>query len=60
VAKLARKPNYSFERKERERLKAEKMAARQEKREQRKSEAGQISDNGEQPNPPTPDDINRG
>jgi hypothetical protein len=43
-SQMARKPNYNFERQERERLKAiklaEKAAAKRERREQEQAEAG--------------------
>ena len=40
---MARKPNYSFERKERERLKAEKLAEKAAaKRQQRESEMADV------------------
>jgi len=47
---MARKPNYSFERQERERIKALKLAEKAEaKRRQRELEGGQTpANNGEQ------------
>ena len=45
---MARKPNYNFERKERERLKAEKKAKRAlEKKEAREAKSGQSEASGQ-------------
>jgi len=44
---MARKPNYSFERKERERLKAEKKAKRAEEKKQAREEKARQSETPE-------------
>lgn len=52
---MARKPNYRFERHERERIKAEKKAARAEAKAEKKA----VKDTGEEPDPaevPAPPD----
>jgi len=54
---MARKPNYDFERKERERLKAEKKAKRladkKEAREQKAQESAAALGDSQVPEPPT-------
>ena len=51
---MAKKPNYRFERQERERLKAEKKAAREAERIQRKVEEGGTGEGGG-PDSPSPE-----
>jgi hypothetical protein len=55
-AAIARKPNYNFERMERDRLKAIKVAEKAAaKREQRERERGSAGPGGERPNDSTDD-----